>query len=359
LGYGAFFLSLIVIVSCGGKKEDTAASMEQLHAENGLPVSIRQLETEDFSVFLKYPALISASSESTAYAALDDVVRTVSARVGQTVRQGDIIVSFSADNRALQQAILAHNNTRTAFNRSSFLFRNNDISRQDFEVVRMQYELSTTNLKAANDMVYVKAPISGTITQINIRETQNVRPGTPLFTVSNSSAFEAQLYVGMAEIDRIQVGARAFIDLDRGKQEGKRIEGRIVQVSLSMDSQKQSFPVTVTFNGENGPAIKLLASGMNVDVSVETYRNENAFILSRRELVQTETGPAVFIVENGGDPADAFVRLAAVQTGEESGLRVEITGGLNKGDIIVSDGVQRINADSRINIVPAIASSGL
>jgi multidrug efflux pump subunit AcrA (membrane-fusion protein) len=183
--------------------------------------------------------------------------------------------------------------------------------------------------------------------------------------VSNSSAFEARLYVGMGEIDRIQVGARAFIDLDRGKQDGQKIAGRIIQVSLSMDSQKQSFPVTVTFNGENGPAIKRLVSGMNVDVSVETYRNENAIILSRRELVQSETGSAVFVIQGNGHPAGATARLAAVQTGEESGLRVEITGGLNKGDIIVSEGVQRIktlpngSANSRINIVPAIASSGL
>jgi hypothetical protein len=104
---------------------------------------------------------------------------------------------------------------------------------------------------------------------------------------------------------------------------------------------------------------------MNVDVSVETYRNENAIILSQQELVQAETGPAVFIVEGGGHAANAFARLAAVQTGEESGLRVEIIGGLNKGDIIVSEGVQRLKTlpigsdDSRINIVPAITSSGL
>ena len=106
-------------------------------------MSVRKLETGDFSVYLKYPALIQASSESTAYAGLDDVVRTISARVGDTVRQGAIIVSFSADNRILQQAALSHENTRSAFNRTSTLFKSNDVSRQDFDAVRMQYEIST------------------------------------------------------------------------------------------------------------------------------------------------------------------------------------------------------------------------
>jgi RND family efflux transporter MFP subunit len=345
------FLSLLVllILSCGGNKDSTAASMEQLHAENGQPVSVRKLETEDFSVYLKYPALIQASSESTAYAALDDVVRTISARVGDTVRQGDIIVSFSADNRILQQAALSHENARNAFNRTSALFRSNDVSRPDFDAVRMQYEISTTNLNAANDMVYVKAPISGTITQINVRVTENVRPGTPLFTVSNSSAFEARLYVGADEIDRIQVGARAFLDLSHGKQERQIIEGRITQVSLNMDSQRQSFPVTVFFDGGN----RRLVSGMNVDIAVETYRNEKAIVLSQRELIQTETGTAVFVVEENTS-AIQKARQVAVQTGEERGLRVEIIGGLNEGDIIVSEGVHQINEETPLNIVPAI-----
>jgi len=334
-------------LSCGGKKESTA-SMEQLHAENGQPVSVRKLEPEDFSVFLKYPALIQASSESAAYAGLNDVVRTISARVGESVKQGDIIVSFSADNQVLQQAALAHENARNSYNRTNALFRSNDVSRQDFDAVRMQYEISAANLKAANDMVYVKAPISGTLTQLNVRVTENVRPGTQLFTISNRNAFEAKLYVGADEIEKIKVGARAFIDLSRGRQNNQTIEGRITQVSLIMDSQRQSFPVTVFFDGGN----RRLVSGMNVDIAVETYRNEKAIVLARRELVQTETGPAVFVVDNNRP------RRVAVQTGEEKGLRLEISGGLSEGDIIVSEGVNQINETTKLNIVPAVLPSG-
>ena len=345
-------LSVFLVLSCAGNKE-SAASMEQLHAENGQPISVRKLETEDFSVFLKYPALIQASSESAAYAGLNDVVRTISARVGAAVRQGDIIVSFSADNQILQQAVLAHENARNAYNRINTLFKSNDVSRQDFDTVRMQYEISAANLKAARDMVYVKAPISGTLTQLNVRVTENVRPGTPLFTVSNSNAFEARLYVGVDEIEKIKVGARAFIDMTRGKQEGQTVEGRITQVSLIMDSQRQSFPVTVFFDGGN----RRLVSGMNVDIAVETYRNEKAIILMRRELVQTETGSAVFVVYD--DTAlIPQARRVAVRTGEEKGLRLEIIGGLSEGDIIVSEGINQINEETTLNIVSAILPGG-
>lgn len=347
--YFIFSLSMLLFFSCGKSIEDSPASMEQLHAENGFPVSVRKLEMEDFSVFLKYPAMINASSESTARAYIDDVVRSINVRVGQTVRQGDVIVSFSPDNRTLQQAVLAHANAQTAFNRASTLFRSNDISRQEFDSVRMQFELAQTNLNAANDMVYVKAPISGTIAQIDVHVTENVRPGMPLFTVSNSNAFEARLYVGVNEIERINFGARAFIEPPRNRPNSQIVEGRVTQVSMIMDSQKQAFPVTVSFDGTS----YRLASGLSVDILVETHRNENAITLSRQELVQNDIGPAVFIVEDPAASQPRF-RKVAVQTGEERGMRVEITGGLNEGDYIVSEGVQRITAESKINIVPAI-----
>ncbi|MCL2473257.1 MAG: HlyD family efflux transporter periplasmic adaptor subunit, partial [Treponema sp.] len=217
LTFCAISLMVFMLFSCGGNRQTVAASMEQLHAQDGQPVSVREVAPEDFSVYLKYPAIINASSESTAYASLDDVVRSVSVKVGQTVSQGDVIVSFSSDNRTLQQAVLANENAKATYDRMSTLFKSNDVSRQDYDAVTMQYEMSRTNLKAANDMVYVKAPISGTITQIDVRVTENVRPGTSLFTVSNGNAFEAKLYVGVEEIDQIKAGARAFIDLSRGK----------------------------------------------------------------------------------------------------------------------------------------------
>jgi RND family efflux transporter MFP subunit len=316
--------------------------MEQLYTEQGQPVSVRELALEDFSVYLKYPTVVYAASESTAYAALSDVVRVISKKVGDTVRQDEVIVSFSADNQTLRQAALAYEGASNAFSRTSTLYRNNDISRQDYDSVRMQYDIAEANLKAANDMVYVKAPISGTITQLNVHSTENVRPGSPLFTVSNQNGFEARFYVGVDEIERIQTGARVFID-----DPSQNIEGRVTQVSLVMDSQKQSFPVTAFFEG----AHYKLVSGLGVDVAVETYRNEKAIVLSRKELVRSDEGYAAFVADG------ILTRQIAVRVGQERGLQYEITQGLYAGDMLICDNLDRLSPDTRLNITQLLAAA--
>jgi RND family efflux transporter MFP subunit len=206
----------------------------------------------------------------------------------------------------------------------------------------MQYEIAKAAFKAANDMVYVKAPITGTITQINVRTTENVRPGTPLFTVSSQNGFEARFYVGIDEIDRIAAGARVYID-----DPANKIEGRVTQVSLAMDSQKQAFPVTVFFVASTGQ--RRIASGMGVDVAVETYHNEKAIVLSRKELLQTQGGYTAFVAD-GDKP-----RQVAVELGQERGLNFEISGGLHEGDILICDGLNRLSADTKLNVAPSLA----
>jgi RND family efflux transporter MFP subunit len=263
------------------------------------------------------------------------VVRKINVKIGDEVKQDDVILSFSPDHQNLMQARAAYENIKSSFERSSILFTNADISRQDFDTARMQYEIAQANLKAANDMIYIKAPISGTVTQINVRSTENVHSGQALFTISNENGFEARFYAGAKEIDRIMTGARVFI----GSPEEK-LEGRITQVSLIMDGTKQSFPVTAFFNLNSSKLI----SGMGVDLSVETYRNENAIVVSRRELLKTDGGYTAFIASN--DTA----KLVAVKIGHEQGLHYEITQGLVEGDVLISDGIQRLSPDMPLSV---------
>jgi RND family efflux transporter MFP subunit len=335
----------VLALSCAGKSETAlppAVSMETLYAENGYPVSVRALKAEEFSVYLKYPALLQAQSESAAYASLSDVVRKINFKVGDWVERDQVILSFSQDNQTFEQARLSYENVQRNFNRSGALFEAADISRQDFEALRTQYGIARAAFEAASDMINVKSPIAGTLTRLDVHVTENVRPGTPLFTVTGAGGFETRFYVGAAEIDRVNAGARVYI----GNPE-QGIEGRISQVSLMMDSAKQAFPVTAYFgvNGANSLHARNLVSGMGVDVAVETYHNGKALVLSRGELVKSGESYTAFVEYKG------TARQVGVELGETSGLRYEITGGLNEGDLLICEGQHRLADNTRLNRV--------
>jgi multidrug efflux pump subunit AcrA (membrane-fusion protein) len=192
-------------------------------------------------------------------------------------------------------------------------------------------------------MINVKSPITGTLTQLNVHTTENVRPGTPLFTVTGTGGFETRFYVGADEIDRIAIGARVYVGAP-----AENIEGRVSQVSLMMDSTKQAFPVAAFFDVTH----RNLVSGMGVDVAVETYHNDKALVLSRGELVKSNEGYTAFVAR------DNSTKQVPVELGEENGLRYEIAAGLNEGDLLIYEGQQRLEADTRLNVITSLADAG-
>jgi RND family efflux transporter MFP subunit len=300
-------------------------------------------------VYLKFPTVLQAQSESTAYASLSDVVRQINVKVGDRVERDQVILSFSQDNQTFQQARLSYEDAKRTYDRSSALFDAADISRQDFDALRTRYEIARSAFGAASDMINVKSPIAGTLTRLDVHVTENVRPGTPLFTVTGSGGFETRFYVGADEIDRMNIGARVYI----GSPE-QNIEGRVSQVSLMMDSAKQAFPVSAYFgvDGVNSVHARNLVSGMGVDVAVETYHNGKALVLSRGEMIRTGATYTAFVAHNDG------VRQVAVELGKTSGLRYEIAAGLNEGDLLIYEGQHRLEENARLNRVTLLADAG-
>jgi RND family efflux transporter MFP subunit len=317
-----------------------AKSMEQLHSEAGLPVRVRELADEDFSVYLKYPTVLDSLSESTAYSTLTDVVRKVAVKAGDKVERGDVIVSFSENNKNYQSAKLSYDNALAAYNRAKIIYASSAISYSDFDNIKMQYKLAEASFEAAHDMIFVKAPIAGTIIQMDVRVSENVNAGTPLFTISNQSGLVARFYVGIEEIDRIEKGARVFVCGAENK-----LLGSVTDVSLSMDSKKHAFPVTATFDTTPYTIVDKIISGVSVDIAVETYRNKNALVLKSNELVHTGRGYAAFVA------VDNVAKRVDIETGAVRSLEYEIISGLKKGDLLICDDVPGLTNNEYINIV--------
>jgi HlyD family secretion protein len=184
-------------------------------------------------------------------------------------------------------------------------------------------------------MIYIKAPIDGTVSQIYVKETQNVKPGESLVSISNKAGFEARFYVTSDEIDLIKVGSPAKIE-DRGAS----IEGRVVEVPLVMDPSKGAFAVRALFSGNTHSFV----SGMSVDVAVQVYQNKNALVVPRNVIGRSEKGAYVYVA-NGNHAQKRDVVL-----GRERGLDVEVVYGLKPGDQLIVDGIQGISNNVLLKI---------
>ena len=327
-----FTLSVFGLSSCAKEK---TLSMEQMYLEKGRPVKVRNLANETFSVYLKFPAEYKSSSESTAYALIPDVVRDVKVKIGDQVSRNEIILTLSEDNASYKQTKLQVENAQNSFNRMELLFNENGVSKQDYDNARTALDVAKEALKQVEDMIYVKAPIAGVITQLNVQKSSNVVPGLPLFTISNQDSYEALFYVLSNEIKDVKTEETAFIQTD-----SETLYGKVSEVSMTMDSMRKAFGVKADFEGK----CKSITSGMNVDVSVETYKNEKAIILHQKEFA-SENGKNYAYIVNGNK-----AKKVEIELGRQNGLSYEVLSGLKAGDILICDGVQYLNDGDLVTV---------
>jgi len=337
---GVLCFSTFVVTGCNTEKKKDAEnfkSMEQIHTEEGVPVRVREIKYEPFATYLKYPAELRARLESTAFASLSDVVRELFVSIGDSVAKDQVVLTFSETNPVYQQAKVSLENAEANFKRSKDLFENNGISQQAYDNAKTAYELAQSAFKSADDMVNVKAPISGIITSLKVQVSSNVKPGDELFTVSNLNEMEAEMWVSPEEIKKVHLGQPA-----RLKWFDRIFQGHVSRVNLIMDSKRKAFQVLVQFSNPQ----KLLTSGLTVDVEIETYRNPQAIVVKRTELLRENSHYSVYVANNG------FAAQRKVEIGEIEGFNQEILSGLEPGDQLIIESLHLLADGAKIKIIP-------
>jgi RND family efflux transporter MFP subunit len=247
-------------------------------------------------------------------------------------------VSFGTNNTLYRQAKVSFENAESAYKRSIPLYESKGISQQAFDNVKAQYTLAENAYKAADDMINVKAPISGFITRLNVQVTEKVGSEDPLFTISNLELIEGQVWVSASEIGRIRMGQPAAVEW-----QGKKIAGRVSRVSLIMDSEKKAFLVLTEFRNPG----RILTSGITADIAIETYSSDRAVVVQRKELVREGGKFYAYVAQNG------TAERREILIGEDQGFLFELKDGLRSGELLIIEGHHQVREGSKIKIIPA------
>lgn len=333
----AALVIFIQINGCTDKKTD-AKSMEQLYSENGVPVKVQTISEKPITFAQNFNAVLTGYKESNASSMLADKVETIHFQVGDKVEKDNVVISFPTDSPGAKyyQVKVAYQHAETTLKRMKTLYESGGISLQEYENTKTQYEVSKANWDAVSQSVNVLAPISGVISRMDVQETENVQAGDKLFTVSQTQKLKAKLWIAENQIGSFHKGNTASATWN-----GIELSGNVVQVDMSMNSQNQAFGVVVEFSN---PDLKV-KSGVNAQVSIYSAKGKNGVVIDGKDIVQQDDKYLVYIIE--GETAQA----REIKTGKLLGLDVEITSGLNPGDIMITEGQLLLKNGSKIKII--------
>ncbi len=228
-------------------------------------------------------------------------VKSINTENGKYVNEGDIIATIEGSDLAL------------------------DIASKQNSIEKYQSQIEDL---AEGDTVY--SPMKGTVLQINVSEEEVVDRTTALMTVADLDNMEVVIAVDELDINKIVLGLNANIASDVYPNE--KFTGKVTKISMEGTNQSgvTTYDVTIKLDDR-----KSLMSGMNVDVEILADSRENVITVPIEAIQKLKGEYMVTVKDESGNKNDVKVEL-----GLATKDKVEITSGLNEGDIVVYSVVQ-------------------
>ena len=204
----------------------------------------------------------------------------------------------------------------------------------------LRNESSLETEKERLDWTTIRAPISGTITSLELEEGEIVTSGRsafsqspPLMTISDLSQMVVKTYINEVDMEKLKMDQLAEIKSDTYK--GKIYQGRVMEISPIGVERDNIISFEIMIEVIDSPPE--LRPGMSTDVDIITYE-EKAVLLIPIEAVQSET--AITATAQVGASASRFKSKQSVQL-------QSITGKTFNGTVMsVQDSQLSISLDS-------------
>jgi len=328
----------MLIISCEKEQTGSSENLEKIYSEQGVPVKSRLVEKSEFVTSLTYTSVLKGISESTQSSLISDTVEDILVEVGDYVEKDQTLVLFPKSNPSANyyQAEAGFKAAEQAFKRIENLYKNNGVSRQSYDDARTQYDVQLANWENVQNLIHVKASISGYVTRINVSPSDNVKPGGELVTISNYDQMTALVWVGDKDIRNIKVGQNV-----RTIWQGESIEGVVSQVDLAKDPRKNAFAVKVHLDNKS----HLIPSGVTVNLSIDTDINTEAIVLHRKEFISVGGESFVYLEKEG------YARKQIIESDQNQGMYYQIISGLNEGDRIITESLNLLREDSKVRLM--------
>lgn len=185
------------------------------------------------------------------------------------------------------------------------------------------------------DMYTLKAPISGVIEAVNVKEHDFASPNTPAYIISNKEAMTVTFYVSEGVRNTFQTGQKVMVD-----RNGKLFDGVITEIGSMVDQNTGLFVVKVSV----GRPDESMLTGCSVKISADTYSQDNVLLIPYDAVYYDNGQPYVYVA------VDGVVARRDIETGIFDEQTMTVVSGLTTEDQLITSWSANLREGAEVSI---------
>ena len=202
-----------------------------------------------------------------------------------------------------------------------------------------QAKAKVDTAKVMQGYTTITSPISGIVQERNVDPGVVVQPSMGIVKIGNYNRVRLQANVAQSDAVKINPGATVVATVPGSNI--PPIKGKITSIFPQANSQTRTVTVEAVIDNPD----RQLLSGKFLEMKIVTARKPSAITVPQAAVVEFQDQPSVWVVE--GDTVTA----QPVTLGMSTGDRVEVIGGLESGQAVVTSGQNRLVENAPVAII--------
>jgi membrane fusion protein (multidrug efflux system) len=312
-------------------------------------VSVAVVQPRVFSDNLEVLGVAKGRRSVTLTAATTQLVEAVRFADGQQVRQGTVLVELknTEQDAGLAQTQAKLVQAEREYNRWKTLAEKGFAAKsavEQYEAAYLSAKADVAAARARQSDRQIRAPFAGVVGLSDIAPGALVNPGAPIVTLDDLAAVRVDFQVPEQYLSQIHEGQS--IDAAVDAYPGEKIRGRIQRIDTRVDERTRSITARAEFPNPD----HRLKPGMLIRVAIS--RGQRQALAAPEAAVAVQGDSAfVYVIRQMGE------RTIAEQQPVVTGLRqdnfVEILEGVEPGERIVGDGLNKVQTGQPVRVVGA------
>lgn len=310
-----------------------------------MAVSVRAVpvRTERLALDIEAVGNARANESVDITAKVSNLVTTVRFQEGQQVAKGTVLVELDGEQARADLAIAeaALTESRSQFKRSRELYTTKVLSDSQLEQIEATLKANEARVDSARARLadtVIRAPFAGRVGLRRVSVGSLINPGTVITTLDDTRTIKLDFAVPETKLGAVRTGLA--VNALSAAYPGEQFVGTVESIDSRVDPTTRSF--TVRARVPNDAA--RLKPGMFLTVRLARTATD-VLLVPEHALVPEQGNVFVYVV------ADGRAEKRKVQTGSRQVGHVQITDGLRVGELVVTEGTQKLRDGSAVHLL--------
>ena len=339
----------VTLIACGKEKK--------VEREKLVNISISLSEKKQIQPYLETTGTLKPYEEVTVSSEVDGIVRKIMVEEGSRVEAKtllavindiDYTLELKRSDAALRQAQSNLDNAKSEFKRKDTLYKEELITKQQFDDVstrlalaeadleRAKATLETSRERLARTKVY--SPLVAAVKEKKVSVGDYVRNGTPLLQLIKVDPLKLNFTISEKDVAGLKIGQEVVFTVDAFP--GKQFEGRVSLLYPNVEERTRTLQAEAIVPNRN----QVLKPGYFARVHIFTQAARDAVVVPITALIYDNSTVRIFVV-NGNKAQERIIK-----TGNKFGEHVEVLEGLNEKEQVVVAGQNNLSEGVKVNV---------